>query len=374
MSVSRQLDDDVVELGQAHARDRCRRSASRDGPRRSPTRRSRGKMRWSTCRRRGGRRRGGRGAGPGGAPRRSRAPRPGAGPARRSRGRTGRLRPLARPASAGCGASRGRRCRRRRARRGATRPSACSSPSSARGAARSPRAPQTSHGNVARSTSTLMTPVETRTGQGAKKLDRRFWVARPIRVDSPAMAPADDDAPIFLIGFMASGKTTVGRLLAERLGWAFVDLDKVIEDGGRARPCRTSSRRRGRPGSGSARPRRCARWRAAGRRWSRPAAARLAARRTWRRCWRRGACSGWRSRPRRRSGAREGVRAAAAGRRGRSGRGGAQRCSRRGGRSTRAPTRASRPMAAAPSEIVDGLLRAVADDGCRPEAMLEAHE
>jgi shikimate kinase len=45
------------------------------------------------------------------------------------------------------------------------------------------------------------------------------------------MPPADDDAPIFLIGFMASGKTTVGRLLAERLDWNFVDLDKVIEDG-----------------------------------------------------------------------------------------------------------------------------------------------
>jgi len=45
------------------------------------------------------------------------------------------------------------------------------------------------------------------------------------------MPPADDDAPIFLIGFMASGKTTVGRLLAERLQWAFVDLDKVIEEG-----------------------------------------------------------------------------------------------------------------------------------------------
>jgi shikimate kinase len=45
------------------------------------------------------------------------------------------------------------------------------------------------------------------------------------------MPPADDDAPIFLIGFMASGKTTVGRLLAERLDWTFVDLDKVIEEG-----------------------------------------------------------------------------------------------------------------------------------------------
>src|SRR5262245_58760039 len=45
------------------------------------------------------------------------------------------------------------------------------------------------------------------------------------------MPPSDDDAPIFLIGFMASGKTTAGRLLAERLDWTFVDLDKVIEDG-----------------------------------------------------------------------------------------------------------------------------------------------
>ncbi len=35
---------------------------------------------------------------------------------------------------------------------------------------------------------------------------------------------------IFLIGFMGSGKTTVGRLLAERLGWSFVDLDRRIAD------------------------------------------------------------------------------------------------------------------------------------------------
>ena len=34
---------------------------------------------------------------------------------------------------------------------------------------------------------------------------------------------------IYLTGFMASGKTTVGRLLAERLGWHFVDLDEEIE-------------------------------------------------------------------------------------------------------------------------------------------------
>jgi shikimate kinase len=34
---------------------------------------------------------------------------------------------------------------------------------------------------------------------------------------------------IVLVGFMASGKTTVGALLARDLGWGFVDLDRVIE-------------------------------------------------------------------------------------------------------------------------------------------------
>jgi shikimate kinase len=34
---------------------------------------------------------------------------------------------------------------------------------------------------------------------------------------------------IVLTGFMGSGKSTVGPLLAERLGWKFVDADDVIE-------------------------------------------------------------------------------------------------------------------------------------------------
>jgi shikimate kinase len=33
---------------------------------------------------------------------------------------------------------------------------------------------------------------------------------------------------IVLTGFMGSGKTTVGLLVAERLGWTFVDVDDVI--------------------------------------------------------------------------------------------------------------------------------------------------
>jgi thiamine-phosphate pyrophosphorylase len=34
---------------------------------------------------------------------------------------------------------------------------------------------------------------------------------------------------VYLVGFMAAGKTTVGRRVAERLGWPFVDLDDEIE-------------------------------------------------------------------------------------------------------------------------------------------------
>jgi shikimate dehydrogenase len=35
---------------------------------------------------------------------------------------------------------------------------------------------------------------------------------------------------VALMGFMGSGKTTVGRMLAERLGWEFVDTDSLIEE------------------------------------------------------------------------------------------------------------------------------------------------
>lgn len=34
---------------------------------------------------------------------------------------------------------------------------------------------------------------------------------------------------IFLIGFMASGKTTFGKKIASRLGYTFIDLDSLVE-------------------------------------------------------------------------------------------------------------------------------------------------
>lgn len=35
---------------------------------------------------------------------------------------------------------------------------------------------------------------------------------------------------VALVGFMGAGKTTVGEALARRLGWRFLDLDRLIEE------------------------------------------------------------------------------------------------------------------------------------------------
>lgn len=50
------------------------------------------------------------------------------------------------------------------------------------------------------------------------------------------MSPADPQPPpanapgnIVLVGYRGSGKTTVGRLLATRIGWDFVDTDACIQ-------------------------------------------------------------------------------------------------------------------------------------------------
>jgi len=43
------------------------------------------------------------------------------------------------------------------------------------------------------------------------------------------MARVESNRRVFLIGFMGAGKTSVGQTLARKLGWNFLDLDRVIE-------------------------------------------------------------------------------------------------------------------------------------------------
>ena len=45
--------------------------------------------------------------------------------------------------------------------------------------------------------------------------------------DSKAIVPPT--VAIFLIGYRGTGKSTVARLLAEQLGWAWLDADAVLE-------------------------------------------------------------------------------------------------------------------------------------------------
>ncbi len=55
---------------------------------------------------------------------------------------------------------------------------------------------------------------------GSARVDERSSSPRTGRSFLPAIA---------LVGFMGAGKTTVGRALAERLGWRFADLDDLIQ-------------------------------------------------------------------------------------------------------------------------------------------------
>lgn len=57
---------------------------------------------------------------------------------------------------------------------------------------------------------------------------RRLPAARFVR-EHTRNVPAEFPERIVLTGFMGSGKSTVGRRLAERLGWTFTDLDAEIE-------------------------------------------------------------------------------------------------------------------------------------------------
>jgi shikimate kinase len=56
----------------------------------------------------------------------------------------------------------------------------------------------------------------------------------------------DGTRNLVLTGFMGTGKTTVGRILADRLGYGFVDTDEVIES--RAGPIPEIFEREGEPG------------------------------------------------------------------------------------------------------------------------------
>ena len=52
---------------------------------------------------------------------------------------------------------------------------------------------------------------------------------------------------IYLVGFMASGKSTIARALAARLRWRAEDIDDLIEARERTHDQRTSSRKHGEP-------------------------------------------------------------------------------------------------------------------------------
>jgi len=43
------------------------------------------------------------------------------------------------------------------------------------------------------------------------------------------LPPSTTPVRIVLTGFMGSGKSTAGPLIAQRLGWTFIDVDNVIE-------------------------------------------------------------------------------------------------------------------------------------------------
>ncbi|NBC00585.1 MAG: shikimate kinase [Bacteroidetes bacterium] len=51
----------------------------------------------------------------------------------------------------------------------------------------------------------------------------------PSTVPNPA-SPRAGSSRLFLTGFMGAGKSTVGPLVADRLGYTFIDLDEAITD------------------------------------------------------------------------------------------------------------------------------------------------
>ncbi len=59
---------------------------------------------------------------------------------------------------------------------------------------------------------------------------KKFSIKRKkVSIDSNVNSGSDSLGLIFLIGFMGCGKTTLGRKLASRLGYMFMDLDHILE-------------------------------------------------------------------------------------------------------------------------------------------------
>lgn len=56
-----------------------------------------------------------------------------------------------------------------------------------------------------------------------------MMVARADRSPAPELLDRLSGKPVVLVGMMGAGKTSVGRLLARRLGWEFIDADTEIE-------------------------------------------------------------------------------------------------------------------------------------------------
>jgi shikimate kinase len=56
---------------------------------------------------------------------------------------------------------------------------------------------------------------------------------KPTAASRPSVTPVTrrntQTRVVFLVGFMGAGKTSVGRILSQRLGWAFEDLDDRIQ-------------------------------------------------------------------------------------------------------------------------------------------------
>jgi shikimate kinase len=67
-------------------------------------------------------------------------------------------------------------------------------------------------------------------GRGAHDCPARAYTRSTVTQTQPIpMHSTSRTRSVFLVGFMGAGKTSVGLLLGQRLGWRFVDLDRQIE-------------------------------------------------------------------------------------------------------------------------------------------------